>query len=433
MKIQLHPDVIVENTICKKSGVILKFPSNTLAIKILEALAVGCEESHLEKIVGGQEKLILLYSHLEALKKEGFLIYRTTLLDLMPFNGAFHILPLAIHQSCAISRFTWCRIDSGEVVLETPLSPARAYLTAKGSALLHALKDPVTIEELSARLPDISLGEIKETFALLASAKMITAEEDSSLAQWEFHDLLFHTRSRMGRQDAPYGGTFRFKGKLPSQPAVKSCISTHLIDLKHPQKNLDLSLEEAINTRKSIREHGSNPISIEQLGEFLWRCARVKELNHYDGEEITSRPYPGGGARYELEIYPVIHHCQGIEGGIYHYHPLEHKLCKISSLDRQAENFLEDARLSTGKKEYPQILLMITARFQRVSWKYQSMAYALILKNLGVLLQTMYLVATASKLAPCAIGGGDSDKFSHAVGTHYLEETTVGEFMLGSL
>jgi SagB-type dehydrogenase family enzyme len=61
------------------------------------------------------------------------------------------------------------------------------------------------------------------------------------------------------------------------------------------------------------------------------------------------------------------------------------------------------------------------------------MAYAVILKNLGVLIQTMYLVATASDLAPCAVGGGDSDLFCKVTGTNYLEETSVGEFMLGSL
>jgi hypothetical protein len=44
----------------------------------------------------------------------------------------------------------------------------------------------------------------------------------------------------------------------------------------------------------------------------------------------------------------------------------------------------------------------------------------------------MYLVATAMNLAPCAIGGGNSDRFAAAVGTDYYAETSVGEFILGS-
>ena len=61
------------------------------------------------------------------------------------------------------------------------------------------------------------------------------------------------------------------------------------------------------------------------------------------------------------------------------------------------------------------------------------MAYATILKNVGVLYQTMYLVATAMGLASCALGGGDADLFVAAVGTDYYAETSVGEFILGSI
>jgi SagB-type dehydrogenase family enzyme len=83
-------------------------------------------------------------------------------------------------------------------------------------------------------------------------------------------------------------------------------------------------------------------------------------------------------------------------------------------------------------REKIQILIIIAARFQRMSWKYSSMAYAATLKNVGVIFQTMYLVATAMGLAPCAIGSGNSDVFAHALGAGYCEESSVGEFLLGS-
>ena len=93
---------------------------------------------------------------------------------------------------------------------------------------------------------------------------------------------------------------------------------------------------------------------------------------------------------------------------------------------------LEDARRSAKLAETPQILITIAARFQRLSWKYESMAYSALLKNVGVLYQTMYLVATAMDLAPCALGGGDSDLFARAARLDYYAETSVGEFLLGS-
>jgi SagB-type dehydrogenase family enzyme len=60
------------------------------------------------------------------------------------------------------------------------------------------------------------------------------------------------------------------------------------------------------------------------------------------------------------------------------------------------------------------------------------MAYAATLKNVGVLYQTMYLVATAMGLAPCALGNGDSMLFAEATGIDPAVESSVGEFMLGS-
>ena len=60
------------------------------------------------------------------------------------------------------------------------------------------------------------------------------------------------------------------------------------------------------------------------------------------------------------------------------------------------------------------------------------MAYALLLKDLGVILQSLYLVATSMGLAGCAQGGGDSLLFSNLIGCDDLVESSIGEFALGS-
>ena len=80
----------------------------------------------------------------------------------------------------------------------------------------------------------------------------------------------------------------------------------------------------------------------------------------------------------------------------------------------------------------PQVLIVIAARVGRLMWKYEGMPYALILKHVGVLYQTMYCVATAMGLAPCALGSGDAVAFTEATGTNPFIECSVGEFMLGS-
>ncbi len=78
------------------------------------------------------------------------------------------------------------------------------------------------------------------------------------------------------------------------------------------------------------------------------------------------------------------------------------------------------------------MVLVLASRFPRLAWKYASLAYALTLKHVGVVYQTMYLAATAMGLAPCALGGGDSDLFARAAGVDYYGETSVGECLRGS-
>jgi SagB-type dehydrogenase family enzyme len=79
----------------------------------------------------------------------------------------------------------------------------------------------------------------------------------------------------------------------------------------------------------------------------------------------------------------------------------------------------------------PQVLVTIAARFGRVSWKYSSIAYALILKDVGVLIQTLYLMAGDIGLGGCAIGMADIDLFAKMTGLEFHVEGPVGQFAIG--
>ena len=80
----------------------------------------------------------------------------------------------------------------------------------------------------------------------------------------------------------------------------------------------------------------------------------------------------------------------------------------------------------------PQVVPVIAARFGRVMWKYDAVAYSLVLKHVGVYMQTVYLVATAMGLAVCGVGGGDSADFAAATGLDFYAQGSVGEMILGS-
>lgn len=192
-------------------------------------------------------------------------------------------------------------------------------------------------------------------------------------------------------------------------------------------------LDAVLAARRSIRKHDpERPLTVGQLGEFLHRCARVTAVATDGGHEISRRPTPSGGALHSLELYPVVHHVAGLDAGMYHYDPFDHLLEPVPARPAVIRQLLARACASAGGVPTPQVLLVVASRFGRVMWKYEGLGYALILKDVGALYQTMYLVATAMDLAPCGLGSGDTTLFAHATGLPLLEESSVGEFLLGT-
>ena len=152
----------------------------------------------------------------------------------------------------------------------------------------------------------------------------IAEDHNVPLRQWEFHDLLFHTRSRLGRHDAGSGGTFRFAETLLPPPAIKPPMSDRGIPLYTPDMTAlgrhDPPFSRVLESRRSIRTAAERPISDAQLGEFLYRVARVQAVQPSDPNdrrsyETSLRPCASGGAGHEIELYLTVRRCDGMEPG----------------------------------------------------------------------------------------------------------------------
>lgn len=266
-------------------------------------------------------------------------------------------------------------------------------------------------------------------------------DTDPVLRQWDFHDLLFHARSRLGRHDADFGATFKFLGELEPEPALRTVPAGRRIPLAKPDlaglRQRDAPLAAVMEARCSVREYAEQPPRVAQLGELLYRTARVRAVIGPDPSrgmpyQASDRPYPSGGAAYDLEIYLTVSRCSGLGRGNYYYDPAGHQLVLLNQDDDAVRALLHRAYVSCGGAAVPDILLTFTSRFQRLGWKYRGMAYAATLKHVGVLYQSMYMVATAMGLAPCGLGSGDSDLSARAFGLDWKCESSVGEFMIGS-
>jgi len=360
-----------------------------------------------------------------------------------PLLGAADVLVL--------SRFAYMRRRGNEMVLESPRAGALFKICdPKIAAALATLSSPQQIGWL--RRQDGFAGI--ELFALLVDCQILfsvdpardsglrPAEGDDNLVLWDFHDLLFHARSTEGRHANPLGGVYPYADVMAAPPAVRP---------RWPGKRIDLrkasTAKEPISpAAKLLRERHSTrtfddqrPITLAELSRFLDGTARVQSRfsSRVDlgdsGPEVAYavRPYPSGGGSYELELYLAVDTCEGLARGFYHYDAGGHALVPIAVRTHELDALLAGAQFAMDAPAVPQILITIAARFGRVAWKYSSIAYALILKDVGALMQTLYLMATDIGLGGCAIGIANIELFAKMTGIKFHVEGPVGQFAIG--
>ncbi len=134
-----------------------------------------------------------------------------------------------------LSRFAYLRREGGRLILESPLARARVELEdERASLLLSVLSKPRSAAAACKFVRGISRAEMQNIFQLLHQTGFLSpvikrgvASETNrkSLRQWEFHDLLFHSRSRAGRHGNPYGSVYRFPRIAGQEPALKPAMS----------------------------------------------------------------------------------------------------------------------------------------------------------------------------------------------------------------
>jgi SagB-type dehydrogenase family enzyme len=356
-------------------------------------------------------------------------------------------------DTVVLSRFAYLRRRGNEMVLESPRAGALFRIGDPTiTATLAALSQPQRIGKLrrDAACFNLDLLELllDSQILLKLDAKggqglgvqgRRANEGDGHLVLWDFHDLVFHTRSTEGRQANPLGGTFAYAGVVPPLPAVRPPWPGKRIDLGKFPPSAPNALAKLLRERHSVRDFDDeHPITLAELAQFLDTSARVlcewKGGPYFDGgPEVaySTRPYPSAGSAYELELYLAALNCEGLAHGFYHYDPASHALVAIGAPAQELRALSVAAEFAMDAPGPPQVLITIAARFGRISWKYSSIAYSLILKNVGCLIQTFYLAATEMGLGGCAIGTTNIDLFARMTELEFHVEGPVGQFALG--
>lgn len=334
-----------------------------------------------------------------------------------------------------LSKFTILHRDSAGFILEHPL--ARCDIRIDDARLL-AMLDGSVAADAGPPTARFAADLFRYGFLVVAGAE----DGDFESLSWSAHDLWFHRRSTLGERVSTweqFGPTRWARDRFGQPPARRpdyagepiALVTPDLADRRTHDPTLTTVAEERVSTRTF---DDAEPITVDELAELLYRTARTREVRPAGpGEELLSRPYPSGGGLYELELYPVVRNVAGLPPGMFHYDSFEHLLRPVAGADSPAvAQLLKPAAATLTGGAEPQVLLVIAARAGRIMWTYQQIGYATVLKDVGALMQTIYLAATAMGLGACAQGFSDTAAFVAATGVDERQECSVGSIIIGS-
>lgn len=174
------------------------------------------------------------------------------------------------------------------------------------------------------------------------------------------------------------------------------------VALPKPSLKGDVSVEEAIKSRRSTRSFKPDPLSKSQLSQLLWAAQGITIT--VEEKKRSFRSAPSAGALYPIHVYVIV----GENGltdfieGVYEYNPENHSLLKISG---------EDQRIALAKASYNQswmgkapVILMITAEYERSMKKYGERGVGYSKIEAGCVGQNIFLQAEALGLGAGIVG-----------------------------
>lgn len=341
-------------------------------------------------------------------------------------NFQFPVMKNGHVNKLLISNHTFSRYSNEAVILENPLSTFKLCIKDVFFNLQSFLENQKAFNELLS--------------ILLAGGFVTESESDYCECEWEFHDLLFHTRSRLGMADdsSNLGGTYRFK---PDNIGVHNEFKDYqnkiyfLFDLPvQGAKGNKTDLFELLQTRKSSRSFSKDKsLSYDQIGEFLFHSAKIIYSIPQNGHlDFVKRAFPSAGGIHDLEFYLLINRSGSLKRDIYYYHPQKHGLYQLQVKNKYLDKITQNAVVALGSiEEEPPVIVILTSRFMKMRSKYERIAYRNTILSVGAAIQTMYLTGAAMNLSTCALGSGNPALFAEAIGVDPLEECAVGEFVLG--
>lgn len=178
-----------------------------------------------------------------------------------------------------------------------------------------------------------------------------------------------------------------------------------VIELPQPRLSSDVSVEEAMQNRRSFRFYEDSPLTITEISQLLWSAYGLSYPveNAPDFLRGGLRTAPSAGALYPLELYVVVRNVTDLNPGIYLYRSESHELILITGEDSWEE--FSNAAFNQLHFETAAAAIVYSAVFERCTDKYGDRGRErYVCMDLGHSAENVYLQAYALNIGTCAIG-----------------------------
>ncbi|MBU4534578.1 MAG: SagB/ThcOx family dehydrogenase [Euryarchaeota archaeon] len=171
-------------------------------------------------------------------------------------------------------------------------------------------------------------------------------------------------------------------------------------NLPEPVLEGNISLEETINNRRSVRNFKRESLSLNEVSQILWAAQGITDV------ENNLRAAPSAGATYPLELYILVgeNGVDGLEAGLYHYIPESHSLEKMVEGDLR-QKLYQSCNNQESVRNAPASII-ITAFVQRTQDRYldPDISAKYVHMEAGHAGQNIFLQSTALGLGTVSVG-----------------------------
>lgn len=190
-----------------------------------------------------------------------------------------------------------------------------------------------------------------------------------------------------------------------SQPkAAMEGFTPSEVPLPEPVKEGEMSVEEALLRRRSIREYTDEQFTLQQVSQLLWAAQGIT------APRWGGRTAPSPGPTYPLEVYVAVAKdgVEDLDTGVYHYIPQKHSLVSVAGDDRTPS--LSLAALDQEWVYDARINIVISAAFERTTVRYGERGVRYVHMEAGHVGENIYLQATAMGLGTLVLGAFVDDQ-----------------------